>query len=175
MATASVNAYTQGVPFKVSLRAEQQRIKVLLNDQPVIDIAASQVTSGKVGLYARSNRYAAFDNINLVDLAAKALGGNIIHVDASNQSGKEDGLAPATAWRTITKALSDPRFQNTAGDTILIDTGVYDEQVDVSARMSGIPGALHTIRAADGAQVEERVFSKHSAARWVACTADLRV
>jgi hypothetical protein len=62
-------------------------------------------------------------------------------------------LAPATAWRTITKALSDPRFQNTAGNTILIDTGVYYEQVNVSARMSGIPGALNTIRAADGAQV----------------------
>ena len=58
-----------------------------------------------------------------------------------------------TAWKTINAALQDPRFQDSAGNTIVVKTGVYHEQVDVFARMSGIPGAFNTIRAADGAQV----------------------
>jgi Right handed beta helix region len=85
--------------------------------------------------------------------ALKPVGGNVIYVDASNAGRTEDGLTEATAWGTITEALQDPRFHNSAGNTILVKTGVYYEQVDVSTRMSGIPGALNTIRAADGAQV----------------------
>jgi hypothetical protein len=77
----------------------------------------------------------------------------MVYVDASNEGKTEDGLTEATAWGTIKEALADPRFQDSAGNTVLIKSGVYREQVDVLGRMSGIPGAFNTIRAADGAEV----------------------
>ena len=146
-------AYTIGIPFQVTIIAVQGRIQVVLNSQTIIDFSGAGVSAGKFGLYARSNRCAAFDNIQMIDLSAKAIGGHTIYVDARNAGGTKDGLTEATAWRTINEALLDPRFQDTAGNTIVIKAGVYYEQVDIFARMSGIAGALNTIRAAAGAEV----------------------
>lgn len=152
--TVSLPAITTGIPFEVAVRARQERIQVFVNGRTVIDATDSLVTTGRIGLYSQFNKYAAFDNVQVVTLkAVKNIGGNTIYVDAANEGKTEDGHTEATAWGTIKEALRDPRFQDSAGNTILIKSGVYREQVDIFARMSGIPGAFNTIRAADGAEV----------------------
>ena len=154
LASVTANSYIKGVPLEVGIRAQQTRLQVFLNGRTIIDTNVAEVTGGVIGLYARSNKFAAFDNVRVMAVGSlKPIGGNLIYVDASNAGGPENGLTEATAWGTITQALQDPRFQYSAGNTIIVKAGVYREQVDVFARMSGIPGAFNTIRAAPGAQV----------------------
>lgn len=154
LASISTNSFIKGVPIEVGVRAEQTHLQVFLNGRTVIDVDAGEVTGGSIGLYARANKYAAFDSVRVTALdSLKAVGGQVIYVDAANAGGPDDGLTVATAWGTIAEALQDPRFEGSAGNTIVIQAGVYHEQVDVFAHASGIPGAFNTIRAAAGAEV----------------------
>jgi hypothetical protein len=154
LANVTANSYIKGVPIELGIRAQQTRLQVYLNGRTVIDTTVVGAPGGVVGLYARSNKFAAFDNVRVMPVSSlKPIGGNIIYVDAHNVGGPQNGLTEATAWSTINQALQDPRFQSSAGNTVIVLAGIYREQVDVFARMSGIPGAFNTIRAAPGAQV----------------------
>jgi Right handed beta helix region/Domain of Unknown Function (DUF1080) len=154
LARVAANPSIKGIPVELGIRVAQARLQVFLNGRTVIEIDVPEVSRGRVGLYARHNKYAAFDNIRMLTLnALKPIGGNVIYVDGRNAGGIENGLTEATAWGSISAALEDPRFQKSAGNTILIKEGVYYEQVNVLGRMSGIPGGFNTIRAAAGAAV----------------------
>ena len=154
LASISANLHIKGLPVQLGVRAQQAHLQVFLNGRPVVEADTDEVTSGKIGLYSRFNKFAAFDEVLVTALdALKPIGGNLIHVNAANKGGTEDGLAPETAWATISAAVRDPRFSSSAGNAIVIASGNYLEQVDLLARVSGIPGAFNTIRAADGAQV----------------------
>ena len=154
LARIAAHPYRKGIPVELGIRVAQAHLQVFLNGRTVIEIDTPEVSRGRIGLYARNNKYAAFASIRVLTLnALKPIAGNVVYVDGRNQGSIEDGLTPATAWGTINEALQDPRFQNSAGNTILIQAGVYYEQLNVFGRMSGIPGAFNTIRAAPGAAV----------------------
>jgi hypothetical protein len=154
LATTSPFSFTKGVAFEAAVRVQEKRIRVFVNGRTVIDFTDPTLTSGKVGLYSQFNKFAAFDDVHLATLnTVKIEGGNTIHVDAANAGKPQDGQTEATAWSTINQALNDSRFRETAGNTILIKSGLYREQVDILGRMSGIPGAFNTIRAVEGADV----------------------
>lgn len=152
--TTTPFSFTKGVPFEAAIRVREKRVQAFVNGRAVLDFTDSTATAGKVGLYAQFNKFTAFDDVHLVTLnTVKDEGGNMIHVDAANAGKPQDGQTEATAWSTINQALNDPRFRESAGNTILIKSGVYREQVDLLGRMSGIPGAFNTVRAATGAEV----------------------
>lgn len=154
LANVSANPYIRGVPVELGVLATQAHLQVFVNGRTVLEADTDEVTSGGIGLYSKSNKFAAFDNVLVMAPdALKPIRNNVIYVDARNKGGTEDGQSPATAWGSIAAALQDPRFQNSSGSTIVVAAGVYFEQVDVTGKMSGIPGAFNTIRAADGAQV----------------------
>jgi hypothetical protein len=137
----------------VSVRAQQDHLQAFINGRLVLEVSDAEFSAGRSGLYTRNNKNAAFDNVRLVTFASlKSIGGNTIYVDDDNKGKAADGQTPATAWGTIKEALHDPRFRDSAGNTILINSGVYFEQVDILNIMSGIPGAFNTVRAADGAE-----------------------
>lgn len=154
LSTATPFSFTKGVPFEAGIRVREKRIQVFVNGRTVIDFTDAEVGTGKVGLYAQANKYAAFDDVRLVTLkTVKDESSNTVYVDAATAGQPQDGQTSATAWSTINQALHDPRFRDTAGNTILITSGLYREQVDILATMSGSPGAFNTIRAMEGAEV----------------------
>lgn len=153
LSTTTPFSFTEGVPFEASLRVQEKRILVFVNGRTVIDFTDAEAGAGKVGFYAQANKYAAFDDVRLVTLkTVKGETSNTIYVDAAAGQ-PQDGQTPATAWKTINQALQDSRFRDTAGNTILIASGLYREQVDILATMSGSPGTFNVIRAAEGAEV----------------------
>lgn len=144
----------KGIPFEMSIRAQQDHLQAFLNGRLVLEASDAEFSTGRTGLYARNSKEAAFDRVRLVTIASlKSIGGNTIYVDAQNKGKQADGRTLATAWGTIKEALHDPRFLNSAGNTILINSGVYFEQVDILNIMSGIPGAFNTIQPMAGAEV----------------------
>lgn len=152
--SATPFSFTKGVPFEAAVRVRQNRIQVFVNGRTVIDFTDTDIIGGKVGLYSQFNKFAAFDDVHLATLkTVKTEGGNTIYVDAANAGKAQDGQTEATAWATINQALNDPRFRESAGNTVVIKSGLYLEQVNILGRMSGIPGAFNTIRAAQDAQV----------------------
>lgn len=147
-------SFTRGVAFEAAIRVREKRILAFVNGRVVIDFTDPALASGRVGLFSQVNKFTAFDDVHLATLnTVKLEGGTTIYVDAANAGKVQNGQTEATAWSTITQALNDPRFRDTAGNTILIQGGRYREQVDIFGRMSGIPGAFNTIRAIEGAEV----------------------
>lgn len=144
----------RGIPFEMSVRTQQNHLQAFINGRPVLEVSDAEFSAGRSGLYARNNKDAAFDRVRSVTFASlKSIEGNTIYVDDNNKGKAADGQTLATAWGTIKDALHDPRFRNSAGNTILINSGVYREQVDILSTMSGIPGAFNTIRAMENADV----------------------
>ncbi len=153
LAEVEAYPYLEGIPFEAGVRAGSQSLQVFLNGRTVLETEGVEC-EGRVGFYSRFQKEAAFDRLRLLSLdSLKPLGGNVVYVDAANEGGIEDGLTEETAWSTIGKALRDPRFYGSAGNTVVVRGGVYYEQIDIFSWMSGIPGAWNTIRAADGEEV----------------------
>jgi hypothetical protein len=154
LSTTTPFSLVKGVPIEAAVRVQGTRVQVFVNGRVALDFTDSSADSGKVGLYSQANKYAAFDDVHLTTLThLKTEAGNTVYVDSATAGAPQDGQTPATAWSTIAQALRDPRFSETAGNTIVIASGLYREQVDILGHMSGIPGAFNTIRAAEGADV----------------------
>jgi hypothetical protein len=70
LADSSVKAPALGQWHKLRIRAERERVRGWLNDQPLLDIRDDRYKSGRIGLWTKADSITAFDGLTVTPLGS---------------------------------------------------------------------------------------------------------